>query len=32
MTPPLVSIGRVAADFAGLYAGLCATRNPKAAL
>jgi glycosyltransferase involved in cell wall biosynthesis len=26
------SIGRVAADFAALYAGLCATRTPKAAV
>jgi len=26
------SIGRVAADFAGLYSGLCATRSPRAAV
>ena len=26
------SIGRVAADFAGLYSGLCATRSPSAAV
>jgi hypothetical protein len=26
------SIGWVAADFAGLYSGLCATRSPSAAV